>query len=145
MKKILIISVLIINLFITSTTFAASSKDIERLISAMEFVESSNRLYVKGDNGKSWGILQISKGVILDVNETFGDNYKHEDAFSRELSREICRKYIRRYSRYFKKVKGRSPTIEEIAHLWNGGLSAMLNPNSMVKNYWTKVSKQLGA
>ena len=34
-----------------------------------------------GDNGRSYGILQIQRSVLSDVNRIYGTDYRHKDMF----------------------------------------------------------------
>ena len=68
--------------------------------------------YARRDEFNSWGSMQIGKGIIADVNETFGTNYTHEDAFDRIKSIELFRLYMARYSK-------ENWTQGEMAQKWN--------------------------
>src|SRR5690606_33201943 len=78
----------------TSTTPAKNRLDIERLIDAMTIVESegSGGAWAIGDEGKSFGCLQIQELALTDVNRYWGTAYRHEEILGDvELSRDICR------------------------------------------------------
>ena len=122
-----------------ATKAAAQPLDIERLLPALEFVESTNNPNAVGDKGASLGILQIQQGVIADVNRVFKTNYKHADAFDPVKARDICRKYLAIYAT--EKRLGRKPTMEDAARIWNGGPQG--HKKEATNKYWQKVARAL--
>ena len=88
--------------------------------------------YVVGDNGYAYGLMQIHKAVILDVNNHYDTSYSHKDAFDPELAREIFDKYIRLYAT--EERLGRVPTLEDVARIWNGGPNGWKKDSSL--KYW---------
>jgi hypothetical protein len=118
---------------------ASEPLDLDRLIPALERVESGGDPKAIGDGGKALGILQIWEVVIIDVNRAKGTSYTHEDAFDPEKARAICRAYLSIYCT--ERRLGRKPTMEDAARIWNGG------PNGFKKaatvKYWHKVKAAL--
>jgi hypothetical protein len=123
----------------TPTAKASEPLNLDRLIPALEKVESNGNPDAIGDNGKAFGILQIWEVVIIDVNRAKGTAYTHADAFDPAKAREICRAYLSIYAT--ERRLGRKPTMEDAARIWNGG------PNGYKKDatnkYWQKVAKAL--
>jgi hypothetical protein len=87
----------------------------------LKHVETDYNPEAIGDNGASFGILQIQQGAIDDVNEKFGTSYTHEDAFDVQCAEEIFDLYILRWSKHLEKKEGRKATVEDVVRIWNGG------------------------
>ena len=132
---------LFIFVFVSCSVKASASEplDIERLLPALEKVESNGNPKAIGDKGKAFGILQIWEVVIVDVNRVFKTNYKHADAFDPVKARDICRKYLAIYAT--EKRLGRKPTMEDAARIWNGGPQG--HKKEATNKYWQKVAKAL--
>jgi hypothetical protein len=122
-----------------SPSTEAQPLDLDRLIPALEQVESGGNPNARGDGNRAWGILQIWEVVIIDVNRVHRTSYVHKDAFDPAKAREICRLYLGIYCTA--KRLGRQPTMEDAARMWNGG------PNGHRKtatiSYWQKVQRAL--
>ena len=102
------------------------------LIDAIHQVETSGKLGpISGDNGAALGPLQIHRGCWEDAN--IGGKYSQ--CADLEYSKRVFRAYMKRYAT--KKRLGRTPTLEDMARIWNGG------PNGYKKSatikYWNKV------
>ena len=138
---LVLIALCLIGIRACATKAAAASEplDLDRLIPALEQVESKGDPKAVGDKGKAFGILQIWEVVIIDVNRAKGTSYTHEDAFDPEKARAICRAYLSIYCT--ERRLGRKPTMEDAARIWNGG------PNGFKKaatiGYWAKVQREL--
>ena len=132
---------LFIFVFVSCSVKASASEplDIERLLPALEKVESNGNPNAIGDKGKAYGILQIWEVVIVDVNRVFKTKYTHADAFDPVKARDICRKYLAIYAT--EKRLGRKPTMEDAARIWNGGPQGHKKDNTI--KYWQKVAKAL--
>jgi len=95
--------------------------DINKLISALKFVESSNNpTAYRSDTGAS-GILQIRKCVIDDVNRIYKTKFVHSDAFIVSKAEVIFTLYISYYAGYYKKMTGKVATLEIMSRQWHGG------------------------
>ena len=110
---------------------------IERLIPALEIVESNRNPAAVGDNGKAKGILQIWNVVIQDVNRIYKTYFTHDDAFDKEKAKEIASKYLQFYGEQYEKKTGKTATTEVLARTFNGGPNGYKNPNTLT--YWEKV------
>ena len=61
------------------------------IMSILKTVETNNNPDSIGDNGRSYGILQIQRSVLSDVNRIYGTDYRHKDMFYEEASkRYLC-------------------------------------------------------
>ena len=118
---------------------AAEPLDLDRLIPALEQVESKGDPKAIGDKGKAFGILQIWEVVIIDVNRAKGTSYVHADAFDPVKARAICRAYLSIYCT--ERRLGRKPTMEDAARIWNGGPNG--HKKAATEKYWQKVKAAL--
>ena len=91
-------------------------------MSILKVVETNNNPDSIGDNGRSYGILQIQRSVLSDVNRIYGTNYKHKDMFDEEASEEVFMLYMCLGKEKFLKKHCRFPTEEELVRMWNGGI-----------------------
>ena len=87
----------------------------------LKLMESQGNPNAIGDNGKSWGILQIQESVIKDVNRRYGTQYIHEDALEIGCAEEIFELYINMWVEQLEKRHNRKATIEDMIRIWNGG------------------------
>jgi len=114
MKKILLIIIILLS-------FKLYSNNLNKIITILKHVETNYDISKIGDNGKSFGILQIQKAVIIDINNYYKTNYHINDAFNEECSEEIFKLYIRMYIKKIKERDNIDLTSEDIARIWNGG------------------------
>ena len=102
----------------------------------LKHVETNNRPDAVGDNGKAYGVLQIHQAAILDVNNHYGTNYRHQDAFEVNCAEEIFNLYIGLGIKRFKHFNGcRSPTEQDIVRMWNGGIYSGYKRSTTIKYY----------
>ena len=64
------------------------------IMSILKTVETNNNPDSIGDNGRSYGILQIQRSVLRDVNRIYGTDYRHKDMFYEEASEEVFMLYL---------------------------------------------------
>lgn len=100
---------------------SAEAANLEKIRDVLKHVETNHNPTAKGDNDQSFGILQIQLNAIKDVNETFGTDYTHQDAFDIVCAEEIFELYIKRWTINLKKNEKRDATEEDIVRIWNGG------------------------
>lgn len=114
---------LLLTLFAVS--FAAKSENIKEVRETLKWVESQYNPDALGDyvNGEptAYGILQIRKIAVDDVNRVYGTTYKHEDAFNVKCANEIFELYISYWTDKLEQREGRKATSEDIIRIWNGG------------------------
>ena len=92
------------------------------IMSILKVVETNNDTDSIGDNGRSYGILQIQRSVLSDVNRIYGTDYRHKDMFNEEASEEVFMLYLCYGKEVFLKKHCRFPTEEEMVRMWNGGI-----------------------
>ncbi len=92
------------------------------IMSILKVVETNNDTDSIGDNGTSYGILQIQRSVLSDVNRIYGTDYRHKDMFDEEASEEVFMLYLCYGKEVFFKKHCRFPTEEEMVRMWNGGI-----------------------
>ena len=103
------------------------------LVLAMIEKESSNgtRLYNPAEG--AYGVLQIRRAALLDVNEYAGTNYTLYDMYrSRALSVWAFYQYCERYD---------AETPEGMARLWAGGPSGQYS--NAAERYWLDVRERM--
>jgi hypothetical protein len=110
---------------------------LAKLIMILIAIESSGDDSAIGDNGLSYGCLQISSEYVQDANQQSGENWVHEDAFSRHKSVLIVEAYMARYATEAR--LGHPPTIEDVARIHNGGPNGWRRSSTDV--YWEKVKQ----
>lgn len=109
----------------------------EDLLRAIAKVESSNKVYAIGDNGKALGLYQLHKVYIEDVNRFSTKKYKHTDAFDAKISREIVRQYLTKYGKQYEMKEKKKATYEVLARIHNGGPDGYKKTSTI--SYWKKV------
>jgi len=92
------------------------------IMSILKVVETNSDTDSIGDNGRSYGILQIQRSVVSDVNRIYGTEYYHEQMFSEKASEEVFKLYMCYGREVFLKKHCRFPTEEEMVRMWNGGI-----------------------
>ena len=92
------------------------------IMSILKTVETNNNTDSIGDNGRSYGILQIQRSVVSDVNRIYNTEYSHDDMFSEKASEEVFKLYICYGREVFLKKHCRFPTESEMVRMWNGGI-----------------------
>ena len=115
--------------------------EIMTLILALIQVESGGNDKAIGDNGKSYGCLQITADYVADVSWASGIPYAHDEAFDRQKSIDMFLIYMSVYA-----TKGRlnrEPTAQDIARIHNGGPNGWKKPSTL--KYWKKVEALLNA
>ena len=129
MKRLLILALLI--------TFKSVAHNLDSIVVGIAKIESNFDVNAIGDNGKAYGLLQIHKEVVDDVNRYYGTTYTHDEMFDSICAVEVFQKYINiGIKRYQKKYK-KSPDIQHIVRMWNGGIYRGYRIDS-TKKYWIK-------
>ncbi len=106
------------------------------LLEKLKIVESGNNPKKIGDNGRAYGILQIHKEVIDDVNQIYHTNFEHKDAFDERKSEIICKLYLMHYG---SKLQDNLLTENNLARIWNGGPKGYLKQATL--SYVKKLNK----
>lgn len=121
--------------FITITTVYAKSPDLESIVKVLKEVESLNNSKAIGDNGRAFGILQIHKVYVDEVNLRFGTDYTHKQMFQDECAVEVFNLYMQYASKKFCKKYGKDPTEQDIVRMHNGGLYRGYRIKATLKYY----------
>ena len=125
--------------------------NFEDLLDAIEWVESRGDANAVGDNGKAIGSFQLHKIYVDDVNRisrlrhidkySYPSQWKYYHRESRPCSRTMVREYLKYYAT--KERIGRSPTLEDMARIHNGGPAGWRKKST--KKYWLKVKNRMAA
>ena len=119
MKRIFLLFVLF------AVSFTAQSENLEDIRDVLKHVESEHDPAAlgdyRGDTPTAFGILQIRKIAIDDVNRVYGTNYIINDAFNIECAEEIFQLYIEHWSSKLERREGRVASTADIVRIWNGG------------------------
>jgi hypothetical protein len=113
MKRLFILVLLVCN--------TVTANNLQEIRYVLKHVETNYQTHKIGDGGASFGILQIQKGVITDVNRKYGTNYSHQDAFDEACAEEIFELYIELWSCKLEMKEQRPVTEQDIVRMWNGG------------------------
>lgn len=124
MKRLFLLAMLF------AVSFTAQSETLDDIRDVLKYVESEHNPKAlgdyRGDIPTAFGILQIRKIAIDDVNRVYGTSYKVSDAFNIECSEEIFELYITHWAAKFKKREGRKASTADIVRIWNGGARGYL-------------------
>jgi len=113
----------------------AHATDYDRMYKRVAQIESNNIATAIGDDGKAYGILQIHKICVDDINRMYGTTFTHKDAFDINKSKIMFKLYLKAgVKRFIRKYK-RHPTEEEIVRMWNGGIYQGYKINDTIKYY----------
>jgi len=125
-------------IFLLLMTYQLSAAfNLDSIVVGVAKIESNFNTNAVGDNGKAYGLLQIHKEVIDDVNRYYGTTYTHDEMFDSICAVEVFHLYIKMgISRYKKKYK-KNPDIQHIVRMWNGGIYVGYRIES-TKKYWLK-------
>lgn len=104
------------------TTFVAKAERMEKIIEILKHVETNNRPDAIGDNGDSYGVLQIQWAAVQDVNRYFGTSYTHNQMFRPECAEEVALLYMRMGAELYRERHGKEPTEEVLVRNHNGGV-----------------------
>ncbi len=100
---------------------------------ALACVESGNNPYAINEGENAIGLYQIRPAYAEDAG------FKHEDAWCPFKSEMIIAAYMNRYATVER--LGRSPTIEDLARIHNGGLNGFRK--SSTDDHWEKMRARL--
>lgn len=108
----------------------------DRLLSAIEFVESRGRADAVGDGGRAVGVLQIWPITVADANRILGrDEFTLADRLNPDRSRQIFYVITNHYS------AGCSDEVK--ARRWNSGPTGDRKACSL--DYWRRVQAAMNA
>ena len=126
----------LLGVLVFSISWVTPSSHPDRLLTALEIVESGGDCCAIGDRGKAIGPLQIhyrywQDAVAWDV-ELQGFPYTH--CFNRDYARRVVAAYWARYA-------PSNASYEVLARIHNGGPKGHLKASTLA--YWSKVKKIL--
>ena len=110
---------LIVCMFLATSVKA---NEYSEIIDVLKHVETNNRPTMIGDNGDSYGVLQVQWRAVQDVNRYFDTNYTHEDMFQVECAEEVTALYMQMGAELYYKKHGKQPTEEVLVRNHNGGI-----------------------
>lgn len=128
MRKFLFIGFLFLSLH-------AFADGYEEIVEVLKYVESVNDPTAIGDGGDSYGVLQIQKVCVDDVNRYFGTDYQHNDMFQVSCAEEVTALYMRMGAELYKKKYNKDATIEVLVRNHNGGIYRGHRINATIKYY----------
>lgn len=103
-------------------SLSSHATDLGKLFDVIKYVETNNEESAVGDNGKSFGLVQIQKICVDDINRMYGTTYAHEDAFNPDCAKEMFILYLRAGIKKYKVKYHEQPTESQIVRMWNGGI-----------------------
>lgn len=103
-------------------TFAVRADDYSEIIEVLKHVETNNHPELVGDNGDSYGVLQIQWRAVQDVNKYFGTRYTHEQMFRVACAEEVTKLYMQMGAELYCKKYGKAATEEVLVRNHNGGI-----------------------
>lgn len=128
---------------VSISTYCRGETPPRELVCAIGAWESRGNDWAIGDKhlkNKAYGSHQIRKGCLDDVNRVWGTKYRPEDMLgNRALSMKVYETYIGMYAT--RKRLGRTPTMEDMARIWNGGPDGWKKSSTLA--YWQRVKKFL--
>ena len=112
------------------------------LLPALAIVESSGNPKAVNAKENACGLYQIRPIYLADVNRILGkEAYTLDDRFDPQKSAEIVKIYLTHYGKVYQKQTGKTPTLEVLARIHNGGPSGWKKEST--KDYWKKLRNKL--
>lgn len=106
-----------------------------KVLEVLKYVESYNDTLAIGDSGRSWGILQIQRATVADVNRYFGTCYTHYDMFDAQCAMEVANLYLKMgVDRYVLRY-GHYPSEKRIVQMHNFGIYQTPYDNGYYKKF----------
>ena len=117
------------------TISISSVPSTETIMKHLKELESNNRPEVIGDGGKAFGVLQIHRGAVLDVNRFYGTNYQHIEMLQEDCAEEVYHLYTKMGIERYRKRTGAYPSEKRIVQMWNFGIYQQPYDNGYYKKY----------
>jgi len=115
MKQLLVTALLILSL-------SSSASELETMFEVLKHAESNNNALAIGDNGKAYGVVQIHKICVDDVNRIYGTGYTHQQMFDVTCAKEVFILYLQAGINRYTLRHGKLPTEGQVVRMWNGGI-----------------------
>jgi hypothetical protein len=100
----------------------AVEKIINTTLPIVKQIESNNNSNEVGDGGKAFGILQIHKICVQDVNRLYGTSYTHNQMFDVSMAEIIYKLYLTKGIEIYVEKHCKMPNTMEVVRMWNGGI-----------------------
>ena len=115
---------IILSILISTHNYSQNIEDcyLREIIDTLKTLETNNNPSAIGDNGRAYGVLQIHKICVKDVNRAYGTKFSHKDAFIPYKAENIALLYLKLGVKVFKRKYNRLPTDEELIRMYNGGI-----------------------
>jgi len=111
---------------------------INKLLDAIEKVESGGRPNAVGDQGRSRGAYQIQQGYWQDATKHGKVNWAYKpNVYDKAKSRQVVQMYWKRYA----PEAYRRGDMETLARIHNGGPNG--HKKQATQKYWAKVKKEI--
>ena len=111
------------------------------VIQAIILLESGGDPLAVNKAEGAYGILQIRKIYVEDVNRIAGTTFTHEDAFNEEKAMKMFVIYNLHYIRALERREGRKATWEDVVRMHNGGPDGYRQEETL--QYLAKVKEKL--
>ena len=106
----------------SSVNAQISDSKIIDIVDVLKVVETNRNPKAIGDSGRAYGILQIHKICVTEVNSKFNTNFSHEDMFNEEKAELVAVLYLKIGVNVFYKKYKRHATEEDLVRGFNGGI-----------------------
>jgi hypothetical protein len=126
--------------FFVLFTFASRANNYREIVTVLKHIESNNNPHAIGDGGDSYGVLQVQKAAVIDVNRYYGTRYTHEQMFNASCAEEVTILYMKMGAELYEKRYGKCPTEEVLVRNHNGGIYQGYKVKSTM-NYYRKYLK----
>jgi hypothetical protein len=139
MKKLITITVLLL------AAFTQAKPDLNHIVKVLRQIESHNEPSAIGDNGKAFGVLQIHKIYVQEVNNRFGTTYTHKEMFQENCAEEVFFLYMEFAIERFERKYKRPVAEQDVVRMHNGGAFQGHRIESTKKYYnkYLKMSKKM--
>lgn len=122
---------LVLSLIVNQSDYA----ELSTIYEVLKHVESNNNPKAIGDTGNAFGVVQIHKACVEDVNRVYGTQYYHEQMFDEQCASEVFYLYLRYGIKLFKIRNKAKPTTQDVVRMWNGGIYSGYRRESTKKYY----------
>lgn len=115
--------------------------NLNLLLSVIAEIETGGKPRVIGDQGAAYGLYQIHKEVVEDVNRVFHQHYTHEDCFNPSIAKRIATMYLQYWGAIYQQKTHQPVTYEVLARIWNGGPQGWKHESTA--NYWLRAKEKI--
>lgn len=112
-----------------------ATTNLDSIMKVLKVVESNNKEKVIGDEGRAYGILQIHKICVTEVNRYYGTTYTHKDCLNEVCSEEIFELCMNIGIEMYTNKHNKPPTEQDLVRMWNGGIYTGHKKSSTIPYY----------